>query len=103
MALSTTCRMPPAQRLAPNLCRRQDGTTAYFFTPAQLSRQCEAAGFAARECDWACTRLVNRRRGVTMRRVFVHGLFQRPAAAGTARSAPSTDPLCDKWRPPDRE
>jgi hypothetical protein len=57
MALPS-CRMPPAQRLAPNLCQRQDGTTAYFFTPAQLSLQCKAAGFTARDLAYrsrACT------------------------------------------------
>ena len=72
------CRAPPAQRLAPNLHRRQDGTTACFFEPDKLSALCECAGFATRECEWACTRLVNRKRGLEMRRVFVHGLFQRP-------------------------
>ncbi|KAK9841962.1 hypothetical protein WJX81_001465 [Elliptochloris bilobata] len=74
----TQLRWPPAQRLARNLCHRQDGTTAYFFEPDRLRQLVEGAGFVARECEWACTRLLNRKRGLEMRRVFVHGLFERP-------------------------
>ena len=73
------CRYSPAQRLSRNLYFRQDGTTAYFFEPDRLQELFEGAGFVVRECEWACTRLVNRRRGLVMRRVFVHGVFERPS------------------------
>lgn len=76
-----TRRYSPAQRLSRNLYFRQDGTTAYFFEPDRLQELFKRAGFVVRECDWACTRLVNRRRGLVMRRVFVHGVFERPVSS----------------------
>lgn len=66
------------------LYRRGDGTLSYFFSTAMLQQLAEAAGFEMVECEYACVALRNRRRGASMRRVFVHGVFRRPGAAPTA-------------------
>lgn len=80
----THLRLPPEQQLADRLYRRLDGTTCYFFTTEDLQAQAEAAGFVTRECKYACTSLLNRRKKVHMKRVFVHGLFEKPAAVAAS-------------------
>lgn len=74
-------RFPGSQMLGDALYRRSDGTLAYFFSTAALRSLAEAAGFETVECQYACVAVRNRKRGSSMRRVFVHGVFRRPAAA----------------------
>lgn len=74
-----TCRLPEEQRVDERLYRRLDGTMCYFFTIEDLQSKAEAAGFATVECKYACTSLRNHKKGTEMRRVFVHGVFQRPS------------------------
>ena len=77
----THLRLSPEQLLADKLYRRLDGTTCYFFTTENLQARAEAVGFVTLECKYACTNLLNRRKQVHMKRVFVHGVFQKLATA----------------------
>jgi methyltransferase-like protein 6 len=77
----THLRLPPEQQLADKLYRRLDGTTCYFFTTEDLQTKAETAGFVTRECKYACTNLLNRKKQINMKRVFVHGVFERTHAA----------------------
>ncbi len=81
----THLRLPPEQQLADKLYRRLDGTTCYFFTTEDLRTKAENAGFVTRECKYACTNLLNRKKQINMKRVFVHGVFERPYAAASDR------------------
>lgn len=74
----THLRLPPEQQLADKLYRRLDGTTCYFFTTEDLQAKAEAVGFVTKECKYACTKLFNRKKQLNMKRVFVHGVFQKP-------------------------
>jgi hypothetical protein len=71
-------RMTPDRQLALNLYRRLDGTLCYFFTKDDLCAKMGAAGFEVVECSYVCTKLLNRKKQFEMKRVFVHGVFQRP-------------------------
>ncbi|CAG9463853.1 unnamed protein product [Pedinophyceae sp. YPF-701] len=57
---------------------RQEGTLATFFSVEQLGGLLRAAGLEERELEYHCVESRNRRRGTTLRRVFVHAVFQRP-------------------------
>ncbi len=81
----THLRLPPEQQVADKLYRRLDGTTCYFFTTEDLQTKAENAGFVTRECKYACTNLLNRKKQINMKRVFVHGVFERPHAAASNR------------------
>lgn len=74
----THLRLRPEQRVSRRLFRRQDGTLCYFFSVEDLEETMLRAGFERVECQYACVSLRNRRRGLDMRRVFVHGVFRRP-------------------------
>lgn len=73
----THLRLRPHQQLGERLYRRLDGTMCYFFTTEDLKAKAEAAGFCTRECTYACVNLTNRKTGLQMKRVFVHGVFKR--------------------------
>ena len=73
----THLRLPHEQQLAKNLYRRLDGTTCYFFTTEDLQAKAEAAGFVTKDCKYACTNLLNRKKQINMKRVFVHGVFEK--------------------------
>ncbi|XP_078427620.1 methyltransferase family protein [Wolffia australiana] len=74
----TMLRFPPAQRVGFREYRRCDGTLSYFFSLDVARRLFLEAGFIELELDYCCVRAVNRRRGATMRRVWVHGKFRKP-------------------------
>jgi len=61
---------------AENFYRRTDGTLAYYFTTAYLSKIAQDAGLVAIELEYATVRVVNRKTNVTMNRVFVHAVFK---------------------------
>lgn len=65
-------RAGPGAVLSQRLHARPDGTLAYYFETAELAAALEAAGFAVAEARYATVRNVNRGRGVTMSRVWVH-------------------------------
>lgn len=71
-------RIPPEQLVGPNLYRRGDGTLAHFFAVDELSQAAAAAGFARTvECKYACVVNRNGRTGQALKRVFVHGVFEK--------------------------
>ena len=77
----THLRLTEEQRVGSRLYRRRDGTLCYFFTVENLQALMLEAGFEIVECKYACVQLRNRRRGLDMRRVFVHGIFKKPESA----------------------
>ena len=77
----THLRLPSEQQLADKLYRRLDVTTCYFFTIEDLQAKAEAVGFVTTECKYACTHLLNRKKQINMKRVFVHGVFEKPCAS----------------------
>lgn len=73
-------RIPADQMIGENLYRRSDGTLSYFFSVQDLSARAKAAGFEVVECDYVCVTNRNAKKGLVLKRVFVHGVFRRPAA-----------------------
>lgn len=63
--------------LAPALHARSDGTLCFFFTPTYLSEVAAGVGLQTVECRWATVARPNRKTGVVLRRVFVHGVFEK--------------------------
>ena len=56
---------------------RQDGTLAYFFTLGRLRALCAAAGLEEVESRVLVRSYTNRAENVTLRRLFVHGVFRK--------------------------
>ncbi|KAG7377121.1 Methyltransferase-like protein 6 [Phytophthora pseudosyringae] len=67
-----------AKKLGPNLYYRSDGTLAFFFSREVLAELFEQAGFRTLENEYCTVRLRNRKKGVTMDRVWLHAKFQKP-------------------------
>jgi SAM-dependent methyltransferase len=70
--------------LAPRLHVRGDGTLAYFFELEELRALFASAGLRVEELRFCTVRNVNRRKGVVMRRVWVHGVAVKPPPSQTA-------------------
>ncbi len=66
------------KRRGDRLYQRGDGTLAYFFTPQDLEAWFSAAGFVTVENEYCTIRQKNRRTGVYLNRVYMHGKFQKP-------------------------
>lgn len=60
---------------------RQDGTLSHFFEQSHLEALFEAAGFVTVEVEYACVRVVNRKKRTHMQRVFVHGVFLKASGS----------------------
>ncbi|CAI5742700.1 unnamed protein product [Hyaloperonospora brassicae] len=76
-----------AKKLGPNLYYRSDGTLAYFFSRETLVQLFEQAGFRTLEATYCTVRLRNRRKGVTMDRVWLHAKLEKPGAEGSSSKA----------------
>ena len=74
-------RMKAENRLDSNLYRLADGTISYFFSTEDLAAKCNSVGFDTLECKYVTVHSTNRKKGLTLKRVFVHGVFQKPLAA----------------------
>ncbi|CAA7390758.1 unnamed protein product [Spirodela intermedia] len=74
----TMLRFPPEQRAGFREYTRSDGTLSYFFSLDIVRRLFCGAGFIELELEYCCVRSENRRNGKIMRRVWVHGKFQKP-------------------------
>ena len=72
-------RLTAESRRGHRLYSRQDGTLCYFFSCEDLMQRTATAGFDVLECSYVRTKLINRKTGRTMKRVFVHGVFMRPS------------------------
>ncbi|KAG6528209.1 hypothetical protein ZIOFF_010360 [Zingiber officinale] len=57
---------------------RSDGTFSYFFSLDTARNLFLAAGFTEVELTYCCITSVNRQKGKSMQRVWVHGKFQKP-------------------------
>ncbi|TMW59478.1 hypothetical protein Poli38472_004547 [Pythium oligandrum] len=70
-----------AKRLAPSLYYRSDGTLAYFFSREDIERLCgEELGLQVVENEYCTVRLVNRKKQVTMDRVWLHAKCRKPTS-----------------------
>lgn len=73
----TMFRFDPEQRVGPREYVRSDGTLSYFFCLDTVRDLFVGAGFIELELDYCCIKSVNHRNGKSMRRVWVHGKFQK--------------------------
>ena len=62
-------------RLTENLYRRSDGTLSYYFDLDYVRDLCSAVGFEPVELKYATVQITNKKKGITMRRVFVHAVL----------------------------
>ncbi|GKV27315.1 hypothetical protein SLEP1_g59894 [Rubroshorea leprosula] len=74
----TMLRFEPDQRVGFREYMRSDGTYSYFFCLDTVRSLFVGAGFIEVEVEYCCVKSVNRRNGKSMRRVWVHGKFQKP-------------------------
>ncbi|KAH9324950.1 hypothetical protein KI387_005128 [Taxus chinensis] len=74
----TMLRFPPAQNLGDHHYVRGDGTFSYYFSLDVLRELFTSAGFVEMESRFCCVQLFNHRKEQKMRRVWVHGKFQKP-------------------------
>ena len=81
-------RFPPSQRLADRQYARMDGTLARFFTVDEVRTMFREAGLVeegagsdgeATPVRYCCVHNENKRKGILMKRVFVHGAWRKPA------------------------
>ena len=77
----TMLRFAPRQRMSRCLYEREDGTLSYFFSLEVVRTLFTKAGFVERELEYCCVQLMNRRKQVPMKRVWVHAKFQKPGQA----------------------
>ncbi|XP_072959044.1 uncharacterized protein [Typha angustifolia] len=74
----TMLRFLPDQRVGYREYMRSDGTLSYFFSLDIVRDLFVTAGFIKLELEYCRVRSVNHRNGKKMRRVWVHGKFQKP-------------------------
>ena len=72
-------RFGAGHRLGPHLFVRSDGTMAAYFSTTQLAVYAARAGLLAVDLRYLFRVYSNRGEGSSLRRVFVHGVFRRPA------------------------
>eukprot|EP01018_Ginkgo_biloba_P034208 Gb_23036 [translate_table: standard] len=78
----TMLRFPHTQKIGDRQYIRGDGTLSYYFSLDILRELFTSAGFVEIEIKFCCVQLLNRRKGQKMRRVWVHGKFQKPLMSG---------------------
>jgi methyltransferase-like protein 6 len=61
---------------------RLDGTLSHFFAVDDVRDLFSCRGFRARECKYCTVKLRNKKTGLGMKRVFVHGVFEKVAVQG---------------------
>ncbi|XP_075084471.1 uncharacterized protein LOC107760721 [Nicotiana tabacum] len=74
----TMLRFEPEQRVGYREYMRSDGTRSYFFCLDSVRDLFCGTGFTELELEYCCVQSVNRRNGKIMRRVWIHGKFQKP-------------------------
>ena len=72
-------RFPGSQLIDPEsmVYQRADGTLSSFFSRQQLESMAKGVGFRCKECKYVCTNIINKKDGKNMRRVFIHGVFEK--------------------------
>lgn len=76
----TMLRFPLTQKIGEHQYVRGDGTFSYYFSLEILRDLFTKSGFIEKESRFCCVQLLNRKKGQKMRRVWVHGKFQKPLA-----------------------
>ncbi|XP_021773224.1 methyltransferase-like protein 6 isoform X1 [Chenopodium quinoa] len=74
----TMLRFEPDKRVGFRHYMRSDGTLSYFFDLDGARNLFVGVGFNELELEYCCVKSVNRQKGKSMRRVWVHGKFQKP-------------------------
>ncbi|KAK9735253.1 hypothetical protein RND81_04G194000 [Saponaria officinalis] len=74
----TMLRFEPEKRVGFRHYIRADGTYSYFFDLDATRDLFVGVGFTEVELEYCCVNSVNRKKGNSMRRVWVHGKFQKP-------------------------
>ncbi|XP_052186377.1 uncharacterized protein LOC127797481 isoform X2 [Diospyros lotus] len=74
----TMLRFGPERKVGFREYMRSDGTRSYFFCLDSVRDLFVHAGFIELELEYCCIKSVNRRNGKIMRRIWVHGKFQKP-------------------------
>ncbi|KAH0716166.1 hypothetical protein KY285_007242 [Solanum tuberosum] len=74
----TMLRFEPEQRVGYREYIRSDRTRSYFFCLDSVRDLFCGSGFTELELEYCCVQSVNRRNGKIMRRVWIHGKFQKP-------------------------
>ncbi|WCJ43827.1 Methyltransferase family protein [Euphorbia peplus] len=74
----TMLRFEPEKRVGFREYMRSDGTRSYFFCLDTVRDLFVGAGFIELELEYCCVMSVNRKKGKMMKRVWVHGKFQKP-------------------------
>lgn len=64
--------------LTPKLHVRGDGTLAYYFSLDEVRQLLTSAGFEVQELEFCTIRSLNRKKGITLDRVWVHAKAIRP-------------------------
>ena len=62
-------------KLGKNFYVRQDGTRSYFFSADETKALMESAGLRQEQCVYKMPEVVNRKRELTMQRIFLQGKF----------------------------
>ncbi|KAF7143333.1 hypothetical protein RHSIM_Rhsim05G0175600 [Rhododendron simsii] len=73
----TMLRFEPDKKVGFREYIRPDGTRSYFFCLDTVRDLFVHAGFNELELEYCCVKSVNRRKGKSMKRVWVHGKFQK--------------------------
>ncbi|XP_065853983.1 uncharacterized protein [Euphorbia lathyris] len=74
----TMLRFEPEKRVGFREYMRSDGTRSYFFCLDTVRDLFVGAGFIELELEYCCVTSVNRKKGKILKRVWVHGKFQKP-------------------------
>ncbi|XP_047323003.1 tRNA N(3)-methylcytidine methyltransferase METTL6 isoform X2 [Impatiens glandulifera] len=74
----TMLRFGPDKKLGFREYLRSDGTHSYYFCLETARDLFTRAGFDEVELEYCCIKSVNRRNCKTMKRVWIHGKFQKP-------------------------
>ncbi|XP_021860659.1 uncharacterized protein [Spinacia oleracea] len=74
----TMLRFEPDKRVGFRHYMRADGTLSYFFDLDGGRNLFLGVGFIELELEYCCVKSVNRQKRKTMKRVWVHGKFQKP-------------------------
>ncbi|WMV53765.1 hypothetical protein MTR67_047150 [Solanum verrucosum] len=74
----TMLRFEPEQRVGYREYIRSDRTRSHFFCLDSVRDLFCGSGFTELELEYCCVQSVNRRNGKIMRRVWIHGKFQKP-------------------------
>ena len=71
----TMIRFAPGTKIRDKLYLRQDGTTSYFFSRAELAEMAAESGFKAERIEYVHRRTVNKKEGIDAERIFLQAVF----------------------------